>query len=405
MSELKFKSKDSFNIKSKPRLYFSCHPSDFNYFDKIAISILKQYDCVIYYNDYVDVNVDELLYQLDQMQLIIVPITRNFLLESNVALDIEFKYAVEKHIPILPLMFENRLVNIYQEKCGDTQFLDVTSNDETAISFQKKVEELFEAVILKDDMMNKVREAFDAYVFLSYRKKDRQLSQELMNLIHSDEDLRDVAIWYDEFLLPGENFNDEIKSMLSKSDLFLLLVTPNLVEENNYVMKIEYPFAKSINLPVVAVEANETDSNILKKYFEQMPSLLNFLNKKVIVESIIKNIDKISLAKDETPEHTYLIGLAYLKGIDVEVNRKKGLDLILEAANKNYINAIKEMIKIYLNGIGVEKDINKVLYWQGKLMDYYAENETTIKYSYSENSDEYINYYKEYFYDKVYILQ
>ena len=55
---------------------------------------------------------------------------------------------------------------------------------------------------------------------------------------------RDIAIWYDEFLIPGENFNDSIAAALEQSSLFALAVTPNLVNEPNYVMSIEYPMAK-----------------------------------------------------------------------------------------------------------------------------------------------------------------
>ena len=50
-----------------------------------------------------------------------------------------------------------------------------------------------------------------------------------MRLIHKNEFCRDIAIWYDEFLTPGENFNDAIKEALQKSGLFVLTVTPNLV--------------------------------------------------------------------------------------------------------------------------------------------------------------------------------
>ena len=46
------------------------------------------------------------------------------------------------------------------------------------------------------------------------------------------------------FLIPGENFHDSIAAALEQSSLFALAVTPNLVNEPNYVMSIEYPMAK-----------------------------------------------------------------------------------------------------------------------------------------------------------------
>ena len=66
----------------------------------------------------------------------------------------------------------------------------------------------------------KVRAAFDAYIFLSYRKKDRRYANELMKLIHSHPQCRDIAIWYDEFLTPGENFRVNIEKILKTSKLF-----------------------------------------------------------------------------------------------------------------------------------------------------------------------------------------
>ena len=51
--------------------------------------------------------------------------------------------------------------------------------------------------------------------------------------------LQNCAIWYDEFLIPGENFNEAIEVALKKSGLFALAVTPNLVNEENYVMSTE----------------------------------------------------------------------------------------------------------------------------------------------------------------------
>ena len=45
MVELKYKANG--NPQGKPRVYFSSHPDDFSYFDKVANDILKKYDCAI----------------------------------------------------------------------------------------------------------------------------------------------------------------------------------------------------------------------------------------------------------------------------------------------------------------------------------------------------------------------
>ena len=401
MFELKCRTRNNSNPKGKPRVYFCSHPDDFSYFEKISTAILKKYDVAIYHNTYASSDIDDLLLQLEQMQLIIIPVTKKFLSESNIALDIEFKYAIEKHIPILPIILELGLIDLYREKCGNTQYLDVVSNDETAISYEKKADELFSAVILNEEDIARIRSEFDAYIFLSYRKKDRVHSQKLMQLIHENDDLRDVAIWYDEFLLPGDDFKDEIDSALAKSDLFMLLVTPNLVNEENYVMKIEYPYAKSINKPIVAVEAVKTKASELKKFYTDIPKRVKSVDANILIEQILSRIDKISPVKDETPEHTYLIGLAYLKGIDVEVNVEKGLQMIFDAADRGCYDAIEEAIKIYLNGIGVEKNMEKVIYWKTRLMTYFEEKLPLIIANYPKDSEEYTKFFTDYFFEKI----
>ena len=71
-----------------------------------------------------------------------------------------------------------------------------------------------------------------------------------MRLIHQNDFCRDIAIWYDEYLEPGENFNNAILKAIEKSKLFTMVVTPNLINEDNYVknMSIQLPCTKRIFL-------------------------------------------------------------------------------------------------------------------------------------------------------------
>lgn len=58
---------------------------------------------------------------------------------------------------------------------------------------------------------------------MSYRKKDRRYANELMRTIHSISSLRNVSIWFDEFMSSGEKWNDQIGNALKQSDVFLLM--------------------------------------------------------------------------------------------------------------------------------------------------------------------------------------
>ena len=136
-------------------------------------------------------------------------------------------------------MQEGGLDDVFNKKFGDLQYLDKFNTDPTSIPYEEKLTKYLESVIVGDELAKKVRAAFDAYIFLSYRKKDRKYAQELMKLIHSNPLCRDIAIWYDEFLTPGEDYNRNIENALSKSKMFILVVTPCLLEESNYVMRVE----------------------------------------------------------------------------------------------------------------------------------------------------------------------
>ncbi|MCD8068546.1 MAG: toll/interleukin-1 receptor domain-containing protein, partial [Lachnospiraceae bacterium] len=173
--------------------------------------------------------------ELSRMQLFVIPITSRFLFKENSAREVYFQFAMDHHIPVLPLMQEGGLEEDFNRICGDLQFLDKNAaiSDPTAQPYEQKLETFLASVLLGDELAEKVRKAFDAYIFLSYRKKDRKYAQELMRLIHQNDFCRDIAIWYDEFLVPGEDFNHAIQDAMEKSELFTFVVTPNLLEQDN----------------------------------------------------------------------------------------------------------------------------------------------------------------------------
>ena len=125
MIKLKYKTRENTSPQGKPRVYFCCHPEDFSkYFETVANEVLEKQNCTIWYVDEDTSRDDEFFGDLKQMQLFVMPVTTNLLCSPNVALDSEFKFAVENHIPVLPLMQENGLEKLFNEKCGDLQFLD-----------------------------------------------------------------------------------------------------------------------------------------------------------------------------------------------------------------------------------------------------------------------------------------
>lgn len=56
---------------------------------------------------------------------------------KNEALNIEFKFAIDNHIPVLPLIQKTCLEEIFNKKCGDLQFFDKNNADINAISYDE----------------------------------------------------------------------------------------------------------------------------------------------------------------------------------------------------------------------------------------------------------------------------
>lgn len=256
-NHIQFKTRGDSTNQGKPRVYFCCHPDDFDmYFEPVRNEILDKQNCAVYFYDNASsIPEQERETDLLSMQLFVIPVTTNLLTKPSIAMDKDFPLALKNKIPVLPLIQERGLEGLFARKFGDMQYLDKTQRDTTAISYEEKLEKHLSDILLGDEMTKKIKNEFDAYIFLSYRKADRKCAQELMRLIHKNKYYRDVAIWYDEFLTIGEDYRENIKETLQNSGLFVLVVTPNLLLPGsfggvNYVMKEEYPTAKKTDVNV-----------------------------------------------------------------------------------------------------------------------------------------------------------
>lgn len=374
MWELHYRTRGGSSPQGKPRVYFCCHPADFDpYFETISDEILEKQDCAVWYDrdPEADCNPESLSSDLTQMQLFVVPVTTRFLCRPSRARDVEFRLAMDACIPVLPLMQESGLEQLFNEVCGPIQILDRTSRDATAIRYEEKLERFLSSVLVGDELARKVRAAFDAYVFLSYRKKDRAYAQKLMRLIHQNDFCRDIAIWYDEFLVPGEDFNSAIQKALRESGLFALVVTPNLTEEDNYVMREEYPRARNSRKPIFPVEMIPTDRQALKEKYTGLPQCVSTEDEKEFPLVLLEAVQKMRFRENEdSPEHLFFIGLAYLNGIDMEVDHAKGLELISDAAEKGLPEAMEKLVSMYWNGEAVKMDCQRAIQWQEKLVEH-----------------------------------
>ena len=350
--EFKYRTKNERDIKDKPRVYFTSHPDDFErYFERVLADLFKTQDPAVFYTpDLLEpLSGKNLSLDLGRMNLVVVPVTRSLLSEDNRAMILDIPYAIKMGIPILPIMMEDGLLELYSrpDKFGERQYVMPDSKEASEISYDKKLSDFLSYALTSDELAKRVRAAFDAYIFLSYRKKDRAYANDLMKLIHDNPKYRDIAIWYDEFLSPGESFRDNISRALSDSKLFALLVTPNILESPNFVMDEEYPAARERGKPILPVEMVSTDRVELSQKYADIPEPIES-GSGDIYERLADMLVGVAVTEnDDDPEHNYLIGLAYYHGIDVEVNRERGRELLSRSAEANYLDAAKELCNLY----------------------------------------------------------
>lgn len=380
MYNIKYVTQNNEDHTDKQKIYFSCHPNDMKlYFDILKNDIFGCADCAILYDENPFAEYDKSDYEnlLASVSLIVIPVTSKYLSEHSRSRDFDVKFALESFIPVMPVMMEKGLEPSFNRIVGDLQLLDRTSDDRTAVAYTEKLKNYLESVLADTQLLQDISSSFSANIFLSYRKKDRAHANRLMQLIHSFDDFRDVAIWYDEFLTTGEDYNKSIENALVQSDVFALAVTPNLLEKDNYVMTTEFPDAIKHKKDILAVELAELEADKkadFSAYFSGCPAPISAESPQLVADKLQQILQKLEISPTEdTPQHRYLIGLAYLGGINVEKNADKALNLIKSAANDGLLDAMKKLANMYLNGDGVAIDVKKSALWQQKLVDFLEE--------------------------------
>ena len=228
--QLAYRTRNNKDPKGLSHIYFVCHPDDFEMaFDKICDDIFKLRDCVIYYDADYGMEIDHAV--LEEMQMVIAPVTRRFVNADEFPITKELKASAA--IPVLPVIWEEGmqgselrgLLDRLNEKSGNLQTLNRFYWDSTEDSYEEKLRRFLSLVLPDDKLAERIENVFRARMFLSYRKCDRKEARKLMKLIHDNPLCQDIAVWYDEFLNPGENFNDGIRQALLDSQLYVLLVT------------------------------------------------------------------------------------------------------------------------------------------------------------------------------------
>ena len=364
---LRYSSQNNIQITKKPKAYFACHPDDFSkYKDVIANDILKHNDCVVYYYEpYAAINEDTKTFDFSSIKVFVFAVTKKFLTTPNEAFDYDLKYAIKNHKHIIPIVVEPDLDALALEKFGSIQFVDKTKFNQN--EYDDKITYHTKRFTHEENLTRKIESILEGNVFLSYRKKDRSAARTVMKTLHRPDINRFLGIWYDEFLIPGEDFNENIAAGIKNCDIFVMVITPNIIEDNNYVLNSEYPLAKKLNKFIIPIEAKKTDMKLLRQKFPDLPPCVGVRDFEKIDE-LVKTALKSRPVVKHNLDDFYHMGLAYLEGITVEMDIKRGLELIKFAAKKNRINALSKLVEMYRFGFDVEQNFDEAIKWQTLLV-------------------------------------
>ncbi len=373
-------------------------------FPEIEKDIFSVADAKVYYEESED---KEILDKIKEMHIVVFPVTERMLSQENSRTMDLINEAIALRIPILPLLQtesfyreieaaekilndDSKKLSFYDKKeaehdkaeaekklnafiaeynrlFNNRQFLEKACRDRTALPFYEKLRIFLNSFLVDEAAEKLVKASFDAHIFMSYRKRDREDMQKLMQLIHNEEKLENVAIWYDEFLVPGRNFDEVLKDKLRQCDLMTLAITPNLLETKNYVHETEYPFAVDNNIKVLPIELTVTDRIQFSTMYPKLSKAVSVENKEELIERLTDLLSTVAWSdRMDDPQHTFYLGLAYLYGIDTNTDRNKGAAMIKDSAEQGFVDAIEKRAAMFMYGEVETVSSDKAIEWQSK---------------------------------------
>lgn len=113
----------------------------------------------------------------------------------------------------------------------------------------------------------------------------------------------------------------------------------------------------------------------IKAAYEEIPRVEDEHRKPELDAAFVEALARISRKEnDGSAQHRFFIGLAYLCGIDVEINHARAVELITSAAEENCTDATEKLVDMYLTGEGVSQNTDAAIQWQNRLVDQYRQN-------------------------------
>ena len=237
----------------KRQIFISAHPADrYAYLDEVVAAVNSTLTCEAVYNPVPGDKGPELPEGVDTL---VILASIKYFTWANSGYDSEYAAAIRDGIRVIPIMIEPgpNIIDLINTRCGKAQYIDATEDLGFAMAALRAHLTASERVV--DESLPSV--------FISYRRADKEHLYKLVKIIESAPAYGRINLWYDEIIAPGENYSKASTRQLENCALFILLVTPNLLEKSNYVWRVEYKTAKTMRKRILAIEAEKTDKKQL----------------------------------------------------------------------------------------------------------------------------------------------
>jgi tetratricopeptide (TPR) repeat protein len=304
--------------------------------------------------------------ELKETQAFVLWVTAELLISAREN-GIPPKYAIAKEMgtPIFPIAHDDKLLPLFTEIFGKMHGISKLDNE-----YRAKLRSQLENFLVSDELREEIdAHAFTAEIFLSYRKIDLDEARRFMNELHDVDGLQGISIWYDNFLTVGKAFDEEIHSAITRSNAFVLLVTPNITKKNdfgepNYVVREETPFAVNKQKPIIPLETEPQDRATFAMAF---PDVGEPIPKSAIDTAFRAKLGDTAYIGKLGSARAYCLGTAYLRGYRVERDVARAVKLLETAAAENCemgYRAATLLGEIYSGGGVVGSNYNEALRWQ-----------------------------------------
>ena len=320
----------------------------FVYYDNsISINYIKKVfqesiNCTLCYKKDVNTSYDfraniELTKRImSKVDVFAIALTSSLFHMENEELSFLIEYANIKSIPILPIIFDQSVLEEYALNSVFKKMHYISCIKYNAL-FRRKIMNFFDEVIIDTPQREIIRKSFTGEVFLSYRRINRECADLLIENIHDYKPFRRLIVWNDYFLTPGVYFSSEIEKHIRDSKLCIVVITPDLLNNpDNYVVMSEYPYMVQQKKTIVGLVDSTINISLAKKEFPAISDFYNLNGKSEQYEGLSHEFGEFlaNTFREELYGCSFSgndwkkMGVAYLKGIFVERNPHLGVRMI-----------------------------------------------------------------------------